>query len=67
LFFDAKFLSGGDVMIAIFRDFCQFYGDKNGVFLKNQCYVDFFAKTSSSLGKQRQFFRQYFKYYNIGP
>jgi hypothetical protein len=53
---------------AIFPDF----GRKFGVFLKNQCYDANFAKTSSSLTKKRQFFRQsfrrkYFKNHNIGP
>jgi hypothetical protein len=52
--------SGVDVMITIFCDFCQFSDEKIGVFLKNQCYDPFLAKTSSSLSKKRHFVRQFF-------
>jgi hypothetical protein len=53
-----------------FRDFCQFLGDKNGVFLK-KCCDKIFAKAGSSLNKKRkylcQFFRRkYLKNRNIG-
>jgi hypothetical protein len=39
--------------LAIFAIFRQ----KNGVFLKNQCYDQIFAKNKSSLSKKRQYFR----------
>jgi hypothetical protein len=35
---------GVDVMITIFCDLCQFSAKKIGVFLKNQCYGQIFAK-----------------------
>jgi hypothetical protein len=37
-----------------------FFGEKIGVFLKNQCYDHIFAKTCSSLSKKREYFRQCF-------
>jgi hypothetical protein len=44
------------------------FGEKIGAFLKNQCYDQIFAKSSSSLSKKRRFFwRKYFKNHNIGP
>jgi hypothetical protein len=61
---------GVNVMITIFCDFCKFSA-KNGVFLKNPCYVQIFARTGSSLSQKCQYFRQIFwrKYFlnrNIG-
>jgi hypothetical protein len=55
-----------------FLRFLPIFGEKNGVFLKNQCYDNIFAKNSSSLSKKRRFFRRkirrkYLKNRNIGP
>jgi hypothetical protein len=47
--------SGIDVMITIFCDFANFR-QKIAIFLKSQCYDNFFAKASSSLRKKRQIF-----------
>jgi hypothetical protein len=47
---------GVDVMITIFCDFWQFSAKKIGVFLKNQCYDQIFAKTSCSLSKKTPIF-----------
>jgi hypothetical protein len=63
-------LPGLDVMFTIFSVSCQF--SAKIFFLKNQCYDHIFAKTSCSLSKKRQFFREifwrkYFKNHNIGP
>jgi hypothetical protein len=38
---------GVDVMITIFCDFRQFSPKKIGVFLKNQCYDQSFAKSTA--------------------
>jgi hypothetical protein len=46
-----------DVVITIFCDFCQISA-KNWRF--SQCYELIFSKTSSSLSKKRQYFRQFF-------
>jgi hypothetical protein len=48
------------------------FGEKIGVFLKNQCYDQNFAYFSFVLSQQRQFFRRkirrkYLKNHNIGP
>jgi hypothetical protein len=43
-------------MITNFCNFCQFFGEKFGVFVKNQCYDQNFAKTSSKLRKNANFF-----------
>jgi hypothetical protein len=48
---------GVDVMITIFCDDLSLFCEKIGVFLKNQCYDQLFAKTSCSLSKKRQYFR----------
>jgi hypothetical protein len=55
-FSDFVLPTGVDAMITIFSDFCRFSAEKNGIFLKNQCSEQIFAKTSSSLSKKRQFF-----------
>jgi hypothetical protein len=47
---------GVDVMITIFCDFRQFSAKKIGVFLKNQCYDQFFSKFSFVLSQKRQYF-----------
>jgi hypothetical protein len=47
-------------MITIFWDFCLFSAKKISVFLKNQCYDQIFAKTSSSLSKKANIFAKYF-------
>jgi hypothetical protein len=39
-------------MIRIFGDFCQFSAKKLAFFLKNQCYDQILAKSSSSLSKK---------------
>jgi hypothetical protein len=36
------------------------FGEKNGVFLKNQCYDQIFAKGSSSLSKKANIFAKFF-------
>jgi hypothetical protein len=44
------------------------FGERNGGFLKNQCYDHNFAKTNSSLSKKRKIFRRkYFLNRSIGP
>jgi hypothetical protein len=43
-----------------FLRFSPIFGEKIGVFLKNQCYDQFFSQTSSSLSKKRQYFRWIF-------
>jgi hypothetical protein len=49
-----------------FLRFSPIFGEKIAVFLKNQCYDQFF--NSSSLSKKRQNFRRkYFKNHKIGP
>jgi hypothetical protein len=53
-------MPGADVMITIFCDFRQFSAKQIAVFLKNQCYDQIFAKSSSSLSKKRQYFRKIF-------
>jgi hypothetical protein len=54
-------------MITIFCDFRQFFGENIGVFLKNQCYDQFFSYFTFELSQKRQFFREIFFYHNIGP
>jgi hypothetical protein len=59
------FQSGVDVMITIF-------GEKIGVFLKNQCCDQIFAQFSFVLSQKRQFFADFFgenifKNQNTGP
>jgi hypothetical protein len=49
--------SGVDVMITIFCDFPQFSAKEIGVFLKYQCYDQFFSTFSFVLSQKRQFFR----------
>jgi hypothetical protein len=39
----------------------RIFGEKIGVFLKNQCHDQIFATSSSSLSKKRQYFRQIFR------
>jgi hypothetical protein len=51
---------GVDVTIIIFCVFCHFSAQKIGVFLKNQCYDQIFAKTSSSLNKNANIFAKFF-------
>jgi hypothetical protein len=51
--------SGVDVMI-IFLRFFPILGEQNGLFLKYQCYDQFFSKFSFVLSQQRQFFRYFF-------
>jgi hypothetical protein len=51
---------GIDVMIAIFCDFCRFSAEKTGVFLKNQCYDQIFARTSTSFSKNASFLTNLF-------
>jgi hypothetical protein len=43
-----------------FLRFLPIFGEKIGVFLKNQCYDLIFRNCKSSLGKKRQYFRQIF-------
>jgi hypothetical protein len=47
-FFVANTFPGVDVMMTTFSDFCQFSA-KNGVFLKNQCYDQFFFQKLSAV------------------
>jgi hypothetical protein len=48
---------GVDVMITIFpKRFFPIFGEKIGVFLKYQCYDQFFSKFGFVLSKKRQFF-----------
>jgi hypothetical protein len=54
------------------RRFFPIFGEKIGVFLKNQCYDQLFSKFSFVLSQKRQFFRKnfrrkYLKNHNIGP
>jgi hypothetical protein len=44
-----------------FLRFSPIFAEKFGVFLKNQCYDQIFAKSSSSVSKKRQYFRQIFR------
>jgi hypothetical protein len=45
-----------------FLRFLPIFGEKNiGVFLKNICFGQILAKTSSSLNRKRQYFRQIFR------
>jgi hypothetical protein len=46
---------GVDVLIRIFCNFSQFSAEKNGVFLKNQCYDKLFVNTSNSFSKKAIF------------
>jgi hypothetical protein len=48
---------GTDVMITNLCDFCQFSAKKLAFFSKTNVMITFFAKTSSSLSKKRQYFR----------
>jgi hypothetical protein len=55
-----------------FLRFFPILGEKIGVFLKNQCYDQFFPKLSFVLSQKCEFFRQifrrkYLKNHNIGP
>jgi hypothetical protein len=43
-------------MSALFGDFDQFSAEKIAIFCENQCYDEFFAKSSSILGQKRHFF-----------
>jgi hypothetical protein len=43
-------------MITNFLRFGAIFGEKIGVFLKNQCYDKILAKASRSLSKKRQYF-----------
>jgi hypothetical protein len=43
------------------HNFQLFWGEKISVFLKNQCYDQIFAKSSSSSSKKRQYFRKNFR------
>jgi hypothetical protein len=38
----------------------QIFGEKNGVFLKNQCYDQFFSKFGFVLSQKRHFFAKFF-------
>jgi hypothetical protein len=60
---------GVDVVITICCDFCQFSAKKTCRVLKNQCYDQFFAKTSSSLIKNANIFAKFFceTILKIGP
>jgi hypothetical protein len=40
-----------------FLRFLPFFGENIGVFLKNQCYDQFFSKNKSSLSQKRQYIR----------
>jgi hypothetical protein len=40
-----------------FLRYVPIFGEKIGDFLKNQCYDEIYAKTSSSLSKKGQYFR----------
>jgi hypothetical protein len=44
-----------------FLRFSPIFGEKIGAFLKNHCYDQVFRKTSFSLSKKRQYFRQIFR------
>jgi hypothetical protein len=47
---------GVDVMIKKFMQFFTIFGEKIGVFLKNQCYDQNFAKISFVLSKKTPIF-----------
>jgi hypothetical protein len=51
---------GVDVMITIFSGFLTIFGEKIGVFLKNQSYDQNFASISFVLSQKRQFFAIFF-------
>jgi hypothetical protein len=45
----------------LWSQFSAIFANENiGAFLKNQCYDQIFSKTSRSLSKKRQYFRQFF-------
>jgi hypothetical protein len=55
-----------------FLRFFSIFGEKVGVFIKNQCYDQLFSKLGFVLRQKRQFFRwifrrKYLKNHNIGP
>jgi hypothetical protein len=55
-----------------FLRFLTIFGEKIGVFLKNQCYDQLFSKFSFVLCQKRHFFADFFgenisKNHNIGP
>jgi hypothetical protein len=59
-------------MITIFCDFCQFFGEKMGVFLKNQSYDQNFAYFSFVLSQNTPIFclifqQKYLKNHKIVP
>jgi hypothetical protein len=65
-------VTGVDVMIAFFCDFLPIFGENIGVFLKKPMLWSHICKTSCSLSKKHQYFRQivrrkYCKNHNIGP
>jgi hypothetical protein len=47
-------------MITFLCVFSPIFSEKIGVFLKNQCYYQILTKTTRSLSKKRQYFRQFF-------
>jgi hypothetical protein len=47
-------------MITIFCDFSHFFGEKIGVFLKNQCNGQIFAKIAVVLAKNANIFANFF-------
>jgi hypothetical protein len=55
-------ISGVDVMIPIFCNFCPFFCEKNGRFSakKKKCYDQIFAKTSTGLRKNANIFAKFF-------
>jgi hypothetical protein len=44
----------------LWSQFLAIFGKNIGVFLKNQCYDQFFSKTSISLSKNANIFAKYF-------
>jgi hypothetical protein len=50
---------GVDVMITIFCDFWQFLANKLAFFSKTNVMITIFAKTSSSLSKNANFFAKF--------
>jgi hypothetical protein len=55
-----------------FLRFLPIFGEKNGIFLKYQCYDQLFSKFSFVSSQKRHFFRKivwrkYLKNHNIGP
>jgi hypothetical protein len=69
---DLKLSTWGRYYDHNFLRFSTIFGEKIGVFLKNQCYDQNFAYLSFVLSQKRQFFRwifrrKYFKNHNIGP